>query len=329
MKHKKFIIMLSISIVFLVTSIVLFVIYNPFKDRENNQKSDELIKYEAMFKLELINNQEYYIYELKNSKLSEVKIPATIDNIPVTKLIAMDDDFDSFKHVSTLVISKNIKYIGTYANDNTLGTRMLLNATGLVNINVDEENSYFASKDGILYSKDMKTLLKYPSSKGFGTNLFTVEIEENVEKIYNYAFYRNSIITRLICNDKLITIGDFAFSKCTQLNEVLFKNQLESLGFRTFEDCDKLSSISIPASVKEIKSSCFYGCNALTKLEILSANSELALGEHCFSETAEYFTINVDENIAFWFDKDNSENKLIYLGFMSQRKIVLNGVNKF
>jgi hypothetical protein len=40
------------------------------------------------------------------------------------------------------------------------------NNSGLTEFRVDEENAQFSAVDGVLFSKDMKTLLYYPSKKG-------------------------------------------------------------------------------------------------------------------------------------------------------------------
>jgi hypothetical protein len=37
--------------------------------------------------------------------------------------------------------------------------------SALEKITVDPENQYYASKDGVLYTKDMKTVVAYPAGK--------------------------------------------------------------------------------------------------------------------------------------------------------------------
>ena len=52
-------------------------------------------------------------------------------------------------------------------------------------VNVDKDNPKYMSEDGILFSKDKKTILYYPRQKNIGGSY---TIPETVEKIAEHAF---------------------------------------------------------------------------------------------------------------------------------------------
>ena len=86
----------------------------------------------------------------------------------------------------------------------------------LTTINVSDENIYFTSIDGNLYSKDGKTLVKYAIGKI--TTEYTVN--ENVTKIAEGAFYNCTSIKNLIIPDNVTNIGSFALYGCTSLENL-------------------------------------------------------------------------------------------------------------
>ena len=76
-----------------------------------------------------------------------------------------------------------------------------------VSITVDKDNPYYSSVDGILYSKDGKALLRYPSGKQGDT--FTVPAA--VERIGGYAFASCNRLENVLLGDGVIIIDDSAF----------------------------------------------------------------------------------------------------------------------
>ena len=288
MNKRKFIILLSSLILCLIVVVFAFFIIKPYANNEKNKKSDELIKYEAMFKLELVTKKnkekEYIIKELKNQKLSKVEIPEKIDGIPVTRLEDNSDDFRSYKHVTEIIISKNVNYIGS----KTEGVPFL-GADGLVKITVVEENEYFESIDGVLYSENLKTLLRFPTSKAYDleSNLIEVIIPDHVEVIGKYAFANNPYIEKVIFGDNIIKVEKNAFSKCSRLYDIDFNEKVEILSSNAFAYCN-LDSVNLPASIKEIGNSCFSFNKNFSKItlnSIVKVNDEIQLGENCFTGT--------------------------------------------
>ncbi len=89
-------------------------------------------------------------------------------------------------------------------------------------------NAKYASQDGVLYSKNMKTLMCCPAAK-----------------------------TSVTIPDGVKTIGSNSFEDCAHLKSVVIPNGVKSIGDSAFWACMRLQRVTIPASVKKIGEEAF------------------------------------------------------------------------
>ena len=152
-----------------------FFIIKPYNFNKGQEISEELREAKEKFKLELDKKaNEYYILGIKDDyqKTKVVTIPESIDGILVTKLLDEEESFSSYRYISELVISKNVKYIGNNAFE-------LCTSLPEVDIsNVEEMGNYVFSKTGV------KTII----------------LSENTKLICNGAFDYCSNLTELTFN---------------------------------------------------------------------------------------------------------------------------------
>ena len=99
-------------------------------------------------------NHEYYIIKYRDNA-TEIAIPNEYKGVAIVGLGFKQMSFTLPDSVIKLTISKNIKNID---NDYILANK-------LEEIDVNNENNYYKSIDGVLFSKDGKTLLEYPNDK--------------------------------------------------------------------------------------------------------------------------------------------------------------------
>ena len=165
----------------------------------------------------------------------------------------------------------------------------------LVSINVDSENRWYASIDGMLCDKKQETLIYYPAA---GKKI--INIPNTVKEINEYAFYDCIYQEKLNIPSETVTIpyGIFKFlsglsfidvdvnSACfTSIDGVLYDKSVSELiacprlkdeitildGIQTispfaFYSCQNLRVINMPNSITMLGEAGFWGCNSLTDI---------------------------------------------------------------
>jgi len=128
---------------------------------------------------------------------------------------------------------------------------------------VDPENEWLCSVDGVLYTKNMKTLELCP--KGYEGEFV---VPEGVGCIASNAFFSCSRITKVVISDSVWDIGWESFSRCKNLQTIVLGNGVEEIDEGAFEDCEKLDTIVFGNGIKRIKKRAFRNCKALTKVNL-------------------------------------------------------------
>ncbi len=135
---------------------------------------------------------------------------------------------------------------------------------GLEKFDVDPHNMSFTSVDGVLYSKDRKQLLRYPS----GNKKCNYIIEDEVEVIAGSAFSGAAYLETITFTSNLKIVGAKAFENCMKIESLLLPASVEDIGERAFQFCDKLVNVMLPRSIKEIGDFAFHGCVSIKTLSI-------------------------------------------------------------
>ena len=159
---------------------------------------------------------------------------ASVDGILYNKDLSILKRYPEGKKETNFVIPNSVKSIETYAFRNCRFTSINIPNSGislyydkgddpfggcsaLTAINVDNANKNFSSENGILYSKDKSTILRYPQKHP--TTSFT--IPNFVTNIGNYAFQNCSKLTSLtIPNSVTGEVGENAIDSCSGLNDL-------------------------------------------------------------------------------------------------------------
>ena len=115
----------------------------------------------------------------------------------------------------------------------------------LTEITIGESNPHYKTPDGVLYTKDGKTLIQYPSAKGG-----EYKIESGTE-VVGYGAFAESNIEEAVFPDSVRTIENMAFFECNALSSFNLPDSVESIGIRAFGFYD-LFSVTVECSLTEL-----------------------------------------------------------------------------
>ena len=206
-----------------------------------------------------------------SSSLTSVNIPSSVTFIE-------ERAFDNCRSLTSVTIPTSVTAIGRQAfsycfsltsvtipsSVTAIGDFTFLYCSSLVSITVDSLNPTYASIDGVLFDKRIRTLIKYPQ----GRNQSSYVIPSSVTSIDNSAF-----------------------GYCSYLTSVTIPSSVTSIGNRTFYACSNLTSVTIPSSVTFIRDEAFAYCHSLTSVTIPS--SVIAIGDGAFSVSASLTSVSL------------------------------------
>lgn len=157
---------------------------------------------------------------LDKTKVVTIRIPSTINGKNVYG-VGTWVAFLLFPSLKTVILPASLEEIHG---------QVCFGSKSLTEYKIPEENTRFTAVDGVLFSKDMKTLVAYPMCKPYST----YNVPEGVTKI-----------------------GGFAFGGCNSLTSVILPQSLENIGQWAFSCCTGIKSLTVPASVTTVENDSF------------------------------------------------------------------------
>ena len=166
--------------------------------------------------------------------------------------------FDSCSKVKEWKLPKSLKRIGPRAFQSTGMEEFnipenvesiastFISSSNLSRINVDSNNKYFTSVDGILFDKDSTRLIKYPENRDGNS----YEVPNTVN-----------------------TIDTNAFISCKNLQTIVIADSVEKIGDSAFYG-SKLKTINLGGGITNINNKPFYGALNLTNINVITENDK-------------------------------------------------------
>lgn len=148
--------------------------------------------------------------------------------IPDGVVTVHDSAFQSNDTIETLQIPASVEVI-----EDTF-----LNCTALQALQVDENNTFYSSADGVLFDKDQTTLILYPNSKAGA-----YQIPDSVKVISGTSFYGCIVLTDVTVPENVTSINEGTFEFCSALTTVTLPAGLKSIMDYAFHYCDQLQDI--------------------------------------------------------------------------------------
>ena len=157
-------------------------------------------------------------------------------------------------------------------------------------IEVDSSSKHFKSVDGVLFSFDGKTLIKYPQAKT--TEKYVVP--NGVTRISKNAFAGVGSLKFVTIPESVDIIDDDAFTKCINLETISMPENISRFG-SAFDSCEALKEIVVPKGVVELTGGCFAGCKSLAKVSLPKGLKKI--GFQAFKDCASLSEINVPATV--------------------------------
>ncbi|SHM12150.1 leucine-rich repeat protein [Ruminococcus flavefaciens] len=190
----------------------------------------------------------YAAVELVNDNtIEEFTVPETINNVPVVGI--KWGAFRNCSKIKKLTLTKNVSVMEW--SDVAEQT--------MEEIAVTEDNEAFTVEDGILYSKDMKTVVAFPPSNSAAE----IKIADKAEKIAPYAFIACHNLTKIEVSNNVREIGAGAFAGCINLTSVNIPDGVQKIEQGTFIGTKALKDLKIPGSVENIYFEAFRDTGAV------------------------------------------------------------------
>ena len=149
------------------------------------------------------------------TSLSQIVIPETTEHIGTCA-------FRGCTALKQIFIPKNVTKIDEYA---------FMNTKSLEEITVDSENANYVSNDGVLFTKDLNSLVQYPCKK----SLTEYKIPDSVKVICGGSFAGNEMLSSITLGINTEKIESRAFSYCKEIKNIVIPSSVIYVGANAFE----------------------------------------------------------------------------------------------
>lgn len=151
----------------------------------------------------------------------------------------------------------------------SLPSQFFQGADTLTEIIVPESNTVYYSEEGVLYTKDMTGLIKYPAAKEGDS--FTLPGE--VKQLYYQAFWSNKNLTTINGLTQITGFhnnnSDGVFSKCEKLVEIDLSglsSTCSTLSAYTIRNSKALKKVTLSSNITTIEFACFQSLSNLEEV---------------------------------------------------------------
>ena len=248
---------------------------------------------------ELVIPQEidgYKITEIKENSIGTINMTQPSGEIDVTRGYVL--------HLSKIIMPEGLLRVDEYAFGNLwnmreiyfsstveeIGFQAFFNCNSIERIDVADNNSTFASQDGVLYNKEKSTLIQYPVAK----QEKTYQMPESVKDIRNFAFSGLTFLEELTLPKSIAFDGitQYTFDEANSLKNIYVAEDVNSLyksidGVLFYDIAKATNNVdhielelvrypagktetnyTVPSGVTTIENYAFSGCNLLTSVTL-------------------------------------------------------------
>ncbi len=177
----------------------------------------------------LVRNNYINLY-VNGTLVNEMTIPDSVTELT---------QYRAFRNINV----DTLKTIKIHAGVETIyGDTLLGNTT----IEVDENNPYYASRDGILYDKNFTKIIAIPDGiSGEVTMPATVNKGD--------LSFGNCKMSKLVVDCDWKSVASYNLFKCANLETIVINGTCNTICTSAFSDCPNLKTIILPATLTKIE----------------------------------------------------------------------------
>lgn len=142
---------------------------------------------------------------------------------------------DTLLEIGSMAFSECVKLENAKipANVKEIGLAIFNGSTKMTEIQLAQENTNYQVVDGILYDKDMLSVISCPGGKSG-----QIVISDGVTLLNKYAFWQCKQFSSVVIPKSLVTISAYAFSNTSGLTTIYYKGTEAQWNASSFKDMD-------------------------------------------------------------------------------------------
>lgn len=262
--------------------------------------------------------------------LTSVEIGSGVLHVP-------NSAFYNCAKLKTIIFPENLEVIDPFAFYSCESLSGVIIPDSVSSI---ESSAFAYSSDGVKGLKDITfgSGLTVIGASCFEQSIFleTAVLPNNLEQIYNKAFYNCALSGHIEIPNSVYYVGQSAYQSNDYLKGVTFGSSMDTIYDSCFQSCTSLTGLDVPSHIVDIRKQAFYNCESLSGINF-SEGLE-TIGKSAFSEcdalSEVSFPLSLNSiGISAFFDCDNLSGVNLNEGLLSigsqafQQCEVLSGIS--
>lgn len=273
-----------------------------------------------------VTNNQVTITGLSDEYLTDLVIPETIEDLPVTAI--KDYAFNGCAQITSIEVPKSVITIGKGAFKGTNPTKVNLPFIGISRSST-EKLGLFGIVFGYSILRSPETTYQYDEYNSYGrvTNVYcyipktieeviitddtrvpchafyncdwikSISINENIETIEKESFFNCAALEKFVVPKTVTDIFSSAFKNCTALTQIILSDRINTLSNSIFYGCSKLQCVNFPKQLTIIESFAFFNCSSLDMPELIIPEGVTQIDNSAFNGCSTIIEIAVPNSV--------------------------------